>query len=104
MTMASQAFLSTAAPRSKRASCRGVVRPAFNLLKVQAMGGDVLRNRGRHLAFDRSPFLDVLPDLARRDVRRPHQAEGDAIAIQARGVEVGLLRRAAARTRDHSDR
>src|SRR5260370_19931489 len=99
MTTAPEHFLSTAARRSSGASCRGVVRAAFNFLTVKAMGGDVPLDRRRHLALDRSLFLDVLTDLACGDVGRPHQAEDHALAVQASRIEAGLLRRAAARSR-----
>src|SRR5258707_14891067 len=101
MTTESQAFLSTAAPRSSRASCRGVVRAAFNFSTVKAMGGDVPLDGGRYLALDRSPFLYVLTDLAGGDVGRPHQAKDHSLAVQPGGIEVGLLRRSTARPRHH---
>src|SRR3989442_13202288 len=101
MTTASQAFLSTAAPRSSRASCRGVVRSVFNLLKVETMGRDVPLDRGRHLAVDRSPLLDVMPDPARRIIGRALEAKEPGIAVEAASLEVRRPRRPAARTRHH---
>src|SRR5712692_8881997 len=81
MTTASQAFLSTAAPRSSRATCSGVgprgVRA--NLLRVEVMGGDVPLDGRRHLARDRSPALYVLPDRAGRNVRRAVAAQDHVI-------------------------
>src|SRR5258708_12659439 len=82
MTTASHAFLSTAAPRSRRASCRGVgAREIWgNLFSVQVMRCDVPLDRGRHLAHDRTPALDVFADGAGRYLRGPARADGHPLA------------------------
>src|SRR5712691_1754961 len=106
MTMASQAFLSTAAPRSSRASCRGVGRREIrgNLFSVQMMRCDVSLDRGRHLAHDRTPTFDVFADGARRHVGGAVQADDHPVAVEARRLEIRWLWRPAARARDHHDR
>src|SRR5437879_1435551 len=107
MTTASHAFLSTAAPRSIRATWSGVrprVRAGFNSSSVQAMVGDVLLHRRRDLAIDRAPTHDVATDRARRHVGRAIDAHDHFPTIEARGVEVRRLRRAAAGTGNHHDR
>src|SRR5713226_5652986 len=99
MTTASHAFLSTAAPRSSFASCRGVGPREIrgNLFSVQVMGSDISLDRRLHLAVDRSPVLDVFPDPAGRHVGRAVQAEDHTVAApKARGFEVGWLGRCAA--------
>src|SRR5712692_1947784 len=107
MTTASQAFLSTAATRSRRASCSGVAPPLrgrLALLNVQMMGRDVPLDRRRHLARNRFPALDVFADSARRHVRRALEAQDHAAASKAGCFEVSWLWRPAARTSDHDDR
>src|ERR1700736_5881605 len=101
MTTASHAFLSTAAPRSSRASCRGVGPPARGrlvLLTVQMMRGDVLRDRRRHLAGNRAPALVVLADRARRHVGRVLETQDRVGAARAGRLELRRLGRAAAGT------
>src|SRR5258708_1007851 len=106
MTTASHAFLSTAAPRSRRASCRGVGAREIrgNLFSVQVMRCDVPLDRRRHLAHDRTPALDVFADGAGRYIRGAVRADGHPVAVEPRRLEVRWLWRPAARARDHHDR
>src|SRR5216683_2320943 len=107
MTMASQAFLSTAAPHRSRASCSGVGPPArarLALLNVQMMVRDVLLDRRGHLACDGSTPLDVLTDPARRHVGRALEAQDHAAWVEAGSLEIRGSWRLAAGTRHHHDR
>src|SRR5260370_31873922 len=106
MTTASHAFWSTAAPRSSRASCRGVGSREIrvNLFSVQAMRCDVSLDRRRHPALDRSPVLDVIADPAGGYVGRAFETEDHAVAADARPLEVRLLGGRAAGARDHHER
>src|SRR5438445_12146956 len=104
MTTASQAFLSTAAARSIRATWSGVrprVRAGFNSSSVQAAGGDVPLHRRRDLAIDRAPAHDIAPDRACRHIGRPIDADDHVPAIEARGVELPRLGPAAPGTGNH---
>src|SRR5437899_11440134 len=90
ITTGSQAFFSAAAPRSRRASCRGVsrlVRSANpSIIPVEIVFGDVLLDRrGQPLAHRFSP-RDGSPPRAARDVRRGAQAQDRPTRVEARGL------------------
>src|SRR5260370_16930317 len=93
MTTASHAFLSTAAPRSRRASCRGVGAREIrgNLFSVQVMRCDVPLDRGRHLAHDRTPALDVFADGSGRYIRGAVRADGHPAALDPPPPEVRCI-------------
>src|SRR5260370_18704831 len=103
ITTASHAFLSTAAPRSMRASCRGVTRRGrdFNVSRVEVAGCDVPLDRGRNLACDRSPLPDVPADGAGRNVRSCSGAYDHLLAAEPRRIEILALPRADAGSRHH---
>src|SRR5260370_22350637 len=106
MTTASHAFLSTAAPRSSRASCRGVGPREIrgNLFSVQVMRCDVPLDRRRHLAHDRTPAFDVFADGAGRHIGGAVRADDHPVAVEARRLEGRWLWRPAARARDPDHR
>src|SRR2546430_15960928 len=107
MTTASQAFLSTAAARSIRATWSGVrprVRAGFNSSSVQAAGGDVLLHRRRDLAIYRAPAHDIAADRACRHIGRSLDADDHLPAIEARRVALPRLGRAGAGAGYHHHR
>src|SRR6266568_9666284 len=107
MTTASHAFLSTAAPRSIRATWSGVRplgRAGFNSSSVQAVGGDVLLHRRRDFAVYRPAAHDIAPDRARRHIRSAIYADDHLRAVEARRRELRGLWRAGTGPRDDHDR
>src|SRR5450759_5400202 len=93
MTTGSQAFLSTAATRSRRASCSGVnplgiLGANCLIIPIQVMAYDVALDGWRQLARKGFTGRERLPQLARGHVRRVRNTVDDPRRIQAGGRQV----------------
>src|ERR1700676_1529349 len=96
ITTVSHAFLSTATPRSRRASCSGVNPFSFlpanlSIIPIQPVLCDVALDGRRQLSADRPPGCDRAPQGARRHVRGRNVALDDARRIEPESSELRNL-------------
>src|ERR1700674_1994995 len=94
ITTVSQAFLSTAALRSRRASCSGVtpfgvLDANASIIPIQVLACDVTLDGRRYLAGHGFARLQQISDLAGRYVRGADNAVDDARLFKAGGHELG---------------
>src|ERR1700686_5434362 len=110
ITPVSQAFLSTAAVGSRRASCSGVnpfgvLGANASIIPIQVLACDVRLDGRRYLAGHGFARLQQISDLAGRYVRGADKAVADAAFCKAGGHELGwprILRARAAHDHDRS--
>src|ERR1700674_3993499 len=110
ITTVSHAFLSTAAPRSRRASCSGVnpfgvLGANASIIPIQVVACDVTRDGRRNLAGHGFAGRQQISDLTGRHVRSADKAVDDARGFKAGGRELGwpwILRARAGNDHDRS--
>src|SRR6202165_3961180 len=107
MTTGSQAFFSPAAPRSRRASCSGVmpldpfVATNLSIIPIKVMRRDVPLDRRWHLAAHRLSCRYRASQLAARNVRRAHVTDDHTLRSQADRLELGRHSLRLAAVHDH---